>query len=288
MKILQRLSLISLLLLYVTMLGCSNEVENVATSADGVPISFSVYGEGTPAIVLVHGWCWGQNNWNGQIQELSQQNKVVTIDLAGFGKSGHGRTDWTMEAFGEDVVSVVEKLDLKQVVLVGFSMGDKVIVEAARLMPERIIGLVGVDNFHNVEPTLTDEQIDGFLAPFSVDFAGSLNAMLLSMVIPNADSTRVLEKVRAELGGCAAPPDIAVIVLANYFKHDMTESLREIKVPIHCINSDFIPTDIETAQRYVSSFKVEIMTGVGHLLLWEDTAKFNRLLSEVIKTFESS
>ena len=288
MKILQRLSHASLLLLYVIVTGCSNEIEYVATSADGVSISFSVYGEGTPAIVLVHGWCWGQNNWNGQVQELSRQNTVVTIDLGGFGKSGHNRTDWTMEAFGEDVVSVVEKLGLKQVVLVGFSMGDKVIVEAARIMPERIIGLVGVDNFKNVEPRLTDEQIDGFVAPFRVDFAGSLNAFLLSMILSNADSTIVLEKVRAESGGCVAPPDIAVAVLESYLKHDMTESLKEIKAPIHCINSDLVPTDIEAAQRYVSSFKVEIMSGVGHLLIWEDTDTFNRLLGEIIKTFVTS
>ncbi|MCH8927106.1 MAG: alpha/beta hydrolase [Candidatus Marinimicrobia bacterium] len=288
MKILQRLSLVSILLLFVVLTACSDESKNVATSADGVPISFSVYGEGTPAIVLIHGWCWGQNNWIGQIRELSRQNKIITIDLAGFGGSGHGRTDWTMKAFGEDVVSVVEKLGLEQVVLVGFSMGDKVIVEAARIMPERIIGLVGVDNFHNVESKLTDEQIAGFMAPFRADFAGALNAMLLSMVLPNADSTKVLEKVRADYGGCAAPPDIAIAVLENYIKHDMTESLREIKAPIHCINSDFVPTDIEAAQRYVSSFKVEIMSGVGHLLLWEDTATFNRLLGEIVKTFEAS
>ena len=288
MKILHRLSLTSILLLYVVLAGCSDEAENVATSADGVPISFSVYGEGTPAIVFVHGWCWGQNNWNGQILEFSRQNKIITIDLAGFGKSGHGRTDWTMEAFGEDVVSVVEKLGLEQVVLVGFSMGDKVIVEAARIMPERIIGLVGVDNFHNVESKLTDEQIAGFMAPFRADFAGALNAMLLSMVLPNADSTKVLEKVSAEFGGCAAPPDIAVTVIENYIRHDMTESLKEIKAPIHCINSDLVPTDIEAAQRYVSSFKVEIMSGVGHLLIWEDTDTFNRLLGEIIKTFVTS
>ena len=288
MKILQRLPLASLLLLYVFMVGCSDEAENVATSADGVPISFSVYGDGTPAIVFVHGWCWGQNNWNGQILEFSRQNKVVTIDLAGFGKSGHSRTDWTMEAFGEDVVSVVEKLGLEQVVLVGFSMGDKIIVEAARLMPERIIGLVGVDNFHNVEQTLTDEQSDGFMAPFRVDFAGTLNSMLLSLILPNADSTKVLEKVSTEFGGCAAPHEIAVTVLGNYLKHDMTESLKEVKAPIHCINSDLVPTDIEAALRYVSSFKVEIMSGVGHLLLWEDTDTFNRLLGEIIKTFVTS
>ncbi len=288
MKILQKLSLASLILLIVVLAACSDEPKNVATSADGVPISFSVYGEGTPAIVFVHAWCWGQNNWNGQIQEFSRQNKVVTIDLGGFGKSGHNRTDWTMEAFGEDVVSVVEKLGLEQVVLVGFSMGDKVIVEAARIMPERIIGLVGVDNFKDVEPVMTDEQIDGFVASFRDDFTGTLNAMLLSMILPNADSTKVREKVSAELGGCAAPPDIAVAVLENYLKHDMTGSLKEIKAPIHCINSDLVPTNIEAAQRYVSSFKVEIMTGVGHVLLWEDTATFNRLLSEVIKTFETS
>ena len=288
MKILQRLSLASLLLLYVVLAGCSDEAKNVATSADGVPISFSVYGDGTPAIVFVHGWCWGQNNWNGQILELSRQNKVVTIDLAGFGESGHGRADWTMEAFGEDVVSVVEKLGLEQVVLVGFSMGDKIIVEAARLMPERIIGLVGVDNFQNVNQKLTDEQIDGFLAPFRVNFAETLNSFLLSMIVPNSNSKVTLEKVSAEFGGCAAPPDIAIAVIESYLKHDMTESLKEIKAPIYCINSDLVPTDIEAAQRYVSSFKVEIMSGVGHLLIWEDTDTFNRLLGEIIKTFVTS
>jgi len=221
MKIVQRLSLAILLLLYAIMAGCSDQTEYVATSADGVPISFSVYGEGTPAIVFVHGWCWGQNNWNGQILELSRQNKIITIDLAGFGASGHDRTDWTVEAFGEDVISVVEKLNLEQVVLVGFSMGDKIIVEAARLMPERIIGLIGVDNFKNVEPILTDEQIDGFMAPFHDDFAGTLDMMLRSMILPNADSTIVLEKVRTEYGGCAGPPDIAngiiaVIIMLNF------------------------------------------------------------------------
>ncbi|MDH5743438.1 MAG: alpha/beta hydrolase, partial [Candidatus Aminicenantes bacterium] len=56
---------------------------------------------------------------------------------------------WTMEAYGEDVVAVVNKLKLQEVILVGHSMGGYVILEAARRLPERIIGLVGVDTLND-------------------------------------------------------------------------------------------------------------------------------------------
>ena len=55
-----------------------------------------------------------------------------------------------MPAFGADVVAVIEKLGLRDVVLIGHSMGGDVIVEAARALPERIIGLVWVDTYNTL------------------------------------------------------------------------------------------------------------------------------------------
>jgi pimeloyl-ACP methyl ester carboxylesterase len=83
---------------------------------------------------------------------------VVALDLAGYGQSGGGRKDWTMAAFGQDVVSVVEALGLKRVVLIGHSLGGPAVLEAARRMPGRVVGLVLVDSWVDFEGKIAPEE----------------------------------------------------------------------------------------------------------------------------------
>lgn len=71
-----------------------------------------------------------------------------------------------MPAFGQDVLAVVEQLGLSQVVLIGHSMGGMVIVEAARHLPDVVIGLVGADTWHDVEHARTPSQVAEFLCRF--------------------------------------------------------------------------------------------------------------------------
>ena len=142
----------SVLLLIV---GCAKQdnkhttTVDSALSADGVSIHYQVQGKGKPALIFIHGWCCDRSYWDEQLSHFTQQYKVVAIDLAGHGDSGLERKAWTMEAYGEDVVAVVNKLKLQEVILVGHSMGGYVILEAARRLPERIIGLVGVDTLND-------------------------------------------------------------------------------------------------------------------------------------------
>src|SRR5688500_11487131 len=91
-------------------------------SFDGVPISYTVAGKGSPALVFVHGWACNQGHWEAQVAHFSPRRQVVTLDLAGHGSSGRGRQAWSMTNFGRDVQAVVEALDLREVVLLGHSM----------------------------------------------------------------------------------------------------------------------------------------------------------------------
>jgi len=85
----------------------------------------------------VHGWTNNNTIWDLQVPVLSEKYQVVAIDLAGHGKSGNERSQWTMSAFGEDIAAVVHAAKLENVILVGFSMGGPAIVEAAKLLPTR-------------------------------------------------------------------------------------------------------------------------------------------------------
>jgi pimeloyl-ACP methyl ester carboxylesterase len=106
-----------------------------ATSPDGTSIASQALGEGSPALVFVHGWSCDRTYWAGQLQPFSRDFRLVAVDLGGHGESGLERDAWTIPAFGEDVAAVVEKLRLDRVVLVGHSMGGDVILEAARRLP---------------------------------------------------------------------------------------------------------------------------------------------------------
>lgn len=259
-------------------------MKDVAVSADGIRLCYEVKGAGVPALVFVHGWSCDRRYWNGQLEHFAQEYQVVALDLAGHGESGLGRQAWTMPAFGEDVVAVVEKLGLDEAVLIGHSMGGDVIVEAARRMADRVRGLVWVDTYRTLgESSTREEKVDEFLAPFRVDFVARTRKFVREMFIPSSDESLV-DWVAADMS--AAPPEVALPALEEAITCEILTGLRELKAPIVAINSDRRPTDVEALQRY--GVKVVLMSGVGHFLMMEDPETFNRLLGKVMEEFVGS
>jgi pimeloyl-ACP methyl ester carboxylesterase len=249
-------------------------------SIDGVPITYEVHGEGALALVFVHGWSCDRSYWRGQLEPFSRRYKVVTIDLAGHGASGTGRKNYTIESFGADVATVVNKLNLQHVILIGHSMGGDVIADAARQLPrDRIEGLVIVDTYKELGAGHTPEQVEAFIAKFRTDFKDSVHSFVRGMFSSNAD-TALVEWVANDMA--SAPPAIALSALESSFNYsrEITKTLLEIKVPVTTINSDTAPTDNASMQRY--GVQVVVMHG-GHFLMMEDPKQFNDLLERVIK-----
>ena len=152
-------------------------MSQAATSPDGIELRFDVVGAGSPAIVFVHGWSCDRGYWRAQMASFAGRYQVVAIDLAGHGESGLGRADWTMPAFGRDVVAVVDGLGLGRMVLVGHSMGGDVVVEAALRLGDRVAGVVWVDVYRSLEDPRTAEQREARVSPFRRDFHGETYVM---------------------------------------------------------------------------------------------------------------
>ena len=249
-------------------------------SADGVPIAYDVHGEGTPALVLVHGWSCDRRYWERQVEPLSRDFRVVTVDLGGHGESGLGREAWTIAAFGADVAAVVDALDLERVILIGHSMGGDVIMEAARRLPGRVEGLIWVDVYRRLGGWIAPEQHERFMAPLRVDFVEAARAFVRSMFPPGSDPSLV-EWVAADMS--AAPPAIALpaVEAARNYAREMPAALQELKLPVIAINPDDTPTDLESMKRY--GVDVVFMSGVGHFPMMEKPDAFNALLREVIE-----
>ena len=275
--------LLNTLLLFTLALSStqSQPASAVVAAADGVPIHYSVAGKGEPALVFVHCWGCNRNFWENQVSEFSKTHRVVAIDLPGHGESGLGRKNWSVESYGDDVKTVVTKLDLKRVVLVGSSMGGPISLEAAKRMPGRVVAIVPVDTLQNVEQKLSAEQVEGVFKQLQADYkpavTGLLNQFFFSPSTPEAVKTRVINEATSR------PPDTALAILKAIFSYDSAPVLREVKVPIRAINSDLNPTNVEVNRKYAPQFDAVIIKGTGHYPMLEDPARFNQLLADILK-----
>jgi pimeloyl-ACP methyl ester carboxylesterase len=256
-----------------------------AHSADGIPIVFDVRGAGSPALVFVHGWSCDRSYWAGQLDHFAASHQVVSIDLAGHGDSGGGRADWTMGAFGEDVAAVAMQLRLDRVVLIGHSMGGDVIVEAALRLSSRVAGLVWVDTYRRLDGILTPaDEFEKKTAPFRQDFPGATRPFVASMFPSSADPTLV-EWVVADMA--SAPAEVAIGSLQHAWSCEPATcaALRTLSVPRVAINPGDGPSDIDSLAGY--GFRTVVQPDVGHFLMMEDPAAFNRLLSQVVEGIAS-
>ena len=271
------------------LISCQHEAETpqVATgpvvgsiaSADGVMISYEVAGKGEPTLVFVHGWSCDRSYWMAQVDEFARTYQVVTVDMGGHGESGLGREDWTLTAFGADVAAVVNKLNPDKVVLIGHSMAGGVNIQAARQLPGRVIGLIGVDTYQKFDTGYSQEKVDEITARFRADFATSMDGFVRGMFPEDGDSALV-DQISVDMS--AAPPEVAISAFENYVSTNAVEILKEVRVPIRAINSDMWPTNLETNRKHTVSFEMKLMPGTGHFVMLEDPRTFNRLLNETL------
>ena len=249
-------------------------------SADGIPIAFEVRGSGSPALVFVHGWSCDRTYWSAQLGHFSPRHQVVAIDLAGHGASGSGRRDWNMPAFGEDVVAAVHQLGLEHLVLVGHSMGGDVIVEAALRLGSRVAGLVWVDVYRELDrPPPSAAEFERRLAPFRDDFSKATKPFVAAMFPASADPALV-ERIASDMA--SAPPDVAIGCMTHAWSCEpaICTALRALDAPRVAINPGYRPSDVESLARF--GFHTMVMPDVGHFLMLEEPAEFNRLLAEAL------
>jgi pimeloyl-ACP methyl ester carboxylesterase len=240
-----------------------------------------VSGEGDPALVFVHCWTCHRRFWDAQVPAFSDRHRVVTLDLAGHGESGSRRRDWTVAAFGEDVRAVVEHLGLRRVILIGHSMGGDVVLEAARRMPDRVIGLIPVDTLLNVEQRMAPAELEAMVKSLRVDYPGAVSTFMRQRLFAPSTDPALVDRIVA--AAAASPPEAAVAALASALAYDGAAAFRALRVPIVAVNADLYPTDVAANRRHARHFDALILSGVGHYAMLEAPERFNALLGEAVR-----
>lgn len=213
------------------------------------------------------------------MRSFAVRHRVISLDLAGHGESGIGRSSWTIPAFGDDVVAVCEQLGLDDSVLIGHSMGGDVIVESALRLGRRVRGLVWVDTYASLGQIRTSAEIDAVIDPLRRDFSAGVRRLVRGMFPTSADPALV-ESVVADMS--SAPPEIAIESLRHAIGNDrpILAAMPRLRAPVVAINPDLRATDDASLARY--GVRATVMSNVGHFLMMEDPEQFDRTLAEVV------
>lgn len=285
MKIFARIARSSAVILTVLSFGSL-----AAVAAGAETIHHRIYGDPArtdrPVLVLVHGWSCDLGYWDAQVADLARDHVLVTLDLAGHGRSSADRDDWSMSSFGADVAEVVRALPGNaSIVLIGHSMGGPVIAEAARRLQsdgqgDRLRALIGVDTFKNLgKAPPPAAETAARLAFFERDFAGSTRAFVSQAFFRPGTDAAFVARIAEDMA--AGDPRVGIAAIRELNAWDGVATLRNLDLPVIAINAAYgEPTDENRLRALVPTFRARVLDGVGHFLMMEDPARFNAVLRE--------
>jgi non-heme chloroperoxidase len=191
-----------------------------------IKLYYEDHGSGSP-VVLIHGWPLSGASWEKQTAALlAAGHRVITYDRRGFGRSSKPSVGYNYDTFAADLDKVLKKLDLKKVVLVGFSMGSGEVTRyigkygSKRVRKAVLIGTLGpylVKAAGN--PEGVDAKVfDGIVAGLKADRPVALMEFLKNFYsVGGADGKRVSERVMEANWAVAIATEI--VAIENYVHH---------------------------------------------------------------------
>ena len=259
--------------------ACGGSSEKNADD-QGVRIAYTDSGTGDTALRFVHGWDLNKGYWSNQEAYFDKAYRVVAIDLPGFGESGTNRTDWSTENYGRDIDSVISQLHLNHVVLIGHSMSGDIVLDAALHAKDKVIAVVGVDNFKSIPPETPEAKADdartfvvlkeGYRKAVQQFFTGdlfyktpdSIQRRILTDAI-NADSAIAIASLQAQ-------------------RYDEIPALQSWARPVYLINSDYRPTDTAAFTKEHIPYEITYIHDTGHFPMVEKPGDFNAALEGIL------
>ena len=162
-------------------------------------------------------------------------------------------------------------------------MGGSVIAEAARLMPTRVIGLIGIDTLENIEYPMTREELNQMTDPLEKDF-GQGSRQFVGEMISSQTDPQLHEWILSDMS--AASPAVALSamneMMSQYITGESAKIFDEIRIPVVTVNGDLWPINYEANRCHMFSFDAIVLKKSDHFLMMDCAEELNRALEKAI------
>ncbi len=252
-----------------------------------------ISGTGRPLIVFVHGFACTFSDWDAQVAHLSPRHQTVAVDLRGHGASPGTAAECSIERYGADVAEVMRALALPPAVLIGHSMGCRVVVEAALQALAHTGAIVLVDG-SQFAPTVESILKEAFAGPDG--YSALTRRWFQDMFTANSDAAVAASVIeRAAL----LPRQTGQNLLIDMVRYDvdrLSAALSDLRVPVMAIQSTYsnekrerrsmskgqMTPYLHMLAAQIPSIRIEVIEDTGHFPQIDEPTQTNMLLDDFI------
>ncbi len=267
-------------------------------NSGNIEIYYEDHGTGAP-VVLIHGYPLNGASWEKQVPVLLEAGyRVITYDRRGFGNSSQPTTGYDYDTFAADLKALVDKLDLREAVLAGFSMGtgevtrylgsygSERVVKAALFGPIPPFLLQTDDNPKGVPQSV----FDGFMETIKQDRYGWFKFFLDDFYnVDKLHGTRISDEAwNASFQVAAGSSAYATLACVPTWLTDFRADLPKIDVPLLVVQGSedrILPIDA-TGRRLpdlVKDIRFIEVEGGPHNIGWTHPDEVNGALMDFLK-----
>jgi pimeloyl-ACP methyl ester carboxylesterase len=252
---------------------------------DGHRLFYVDKGVGRP-VVFIHGWTLSSAIWTAQTDFVAAQGlRAIAYDRRGHGQSSKPETGYDYETLAVDLATLLERLDLRDVVLVGHSMGGG---EVVRYLARHGAGRVGrvvlvapttpyqlkaEDNPQGVDRTVYDKMV----AALQTDRHGYLAAGAPGLLGSNAEPALVDWAMSIALQAAPQAQIGCLRALAETdFRHDLAAVTMPTLILYGSADAPITPVNARRTEAGIAGSRLEIYEGAPHALFVTEQDRFNR------------
>lgn len=237
-------------------------------------------GEG-PAVVFSHGFLTDHELFAPQIEVLREQYRCVSWDQRYHGQTTADDHPFTISDAVEDLRALLDHLDLRQVVLIGFSFGGWISTRFALAYPERMSALVLIDSYERMESAEERSGYRGFKEMvtqrgFDAEVTKTMRGFLFG---EDFDASHWVAKWRFR-----PPQQWAHVYDAMLARNDIFGRLADIQCPSMVLHSEYNPANppavsVALAEALGDCRRMRVIDGSGHTAPLECPKQVNKELT---------
>jgi len=259
-------------------------------NVNGVALNYREQGNRNQrTIVFTHALLWGAEVFDHLVSEFANDFHIIVVDIHGHGDSGY-RTPMTLEEMTDDYYQLVTKLDLSNVIWIGFSIGGMIGMRLALAHPEIIGSLVLIATTARLDPPQIREQTwklwEMFRDGHREDIA---DAALQFFFAPATYKTQpqLVEHYRRQLIDFQNVEGMFEAARAVFDRNDIGDGIAAIKAPTLVIagkdDTATSPVESEVIASRIPNAQVKIFDEANHMLVMEKPQEVTRIIREFLK-----
>ncbi len=280
------------------------EFKTRCTKIGSIEISYIKEGKGDKTLLFLHGLSSNADAWSKNIKALSSSYTCVAVDLPGHGKTSKPQLAYTPTFFADIVYEFIKKKKLKNVILVGHSMGGQASIKLATMHPEAVQKLIliapaGLEKFTKEQGNILKSVFTVEVVKNTTDEQIKKNYALNFFEQPAAVSKMIKDRIQIKQTADFSAHCNAIVKSVNGMLddpvHDDLEKISQKTLVVFGEKDMLIPNKYlhpnltiqkvgDVAKNKIKNVAVRYIENCGHFAQFEKPKKVNLLIQEFVES----